>query len=334
MFGYLRFILAFNVMLSHIGIRYFGLNFGVVSVVIFYILAGFVVSHLFRNIFLPAYSSKKEAIKYFYIDRLKRIYLMYIIVSILTVLFLYFTSYAQPVYSVTKLIYNVLIIPINYYMYLDSNILTNPAWQLIPPAWSLGTELQAYILLPFMIIFFRLNFIFALISFAIYMFANLSMLHSDYFGYRFLAGVFFIFIIGSSIQRYEKRDIYFITLIYLSILIASIIFSLKAIPLGVYTKETFIGLFIGIPLVIYISKCRLYLPYNNLLGDLSYALFLTHFLGIWMLDYIGISSSKTFAYIFTLSALTIFISYILVLLIPRHHNQLHNNNPHKNQINH
>lgn len=303
-------------MLSHIGIRYFGLNFGVVSVVIFYILAGFVVSHLFRNLFLPAYSSKTEAVKFFYIDRLKRIFPMYITVSILTIIFLYFTSYAQPTYSVIKLIYNALIIPINYYMYLDSNILTNPAWQLIPPAWSLGTELQAYILLPFMIIFFRLNFVFAFISFVIYMLANLSVLHSDYFGYRFLAGVFFIFLIGTSIQRYEKRDIYFIALIYLSILIASIIFVLKATPLGIYTKETFIGLFIGIPLVIYISRKSIALPYNAFLGELSYAVFLTHFLSIWMLDHIGISPSKTFAYIFIFSVLTIFISYMLTLFLP------------------
>ena len=49
MFGYIRFALAFLVMLSHIGVRVYGLNPGVMAVVIFYILAGYVVSHLFND---------------------------------------------------------------------------------------------------------------------------------------------------------------------------------------------------------------------------------------------------------------------------------------------
>ena len=42
MFGYIRFILAYFVLLSHVGIGLAGKNIGVFAVVIFYILAGLV----------------------------------------------------------------------------------------------------------------------------------------------------------------------------------------------------------------------------------------------------------------------------------------------------
>lgn len=51
MFGYLRFTLAFLVLLSHVGVTFYTLNPGVIAVVIFYILAGYVVSHLYKDIF-------------------------------------------------------------------------------------------------------------------------------------------------------------------------------------------------------------------------------------------------------------------------------------------
>jgi peptidoglycan/LPS O-acetylase OafA/YrhL len=44
--------------------------------------------------------------------------------------------------------------------------------------------------------------------------------------------------------------------------------------------------FLGIPLVFFGSRTRIKLPYNALLGSLSYGVFLAHFLVIWILDYL------------------------------------------------
>ena len=52
MFGYLRFLLAALVMLSHLKITC-GINQGVTAVVSFYMLAGFVVTHLLTGSFNP-----------------------------------------------------------------------------------------------------------------------------------------------------------------------------------------------------------------------------------------------------------------------------------------
>lgn len=309
MFGYLRFLLAFTVMLSHIDIRVYGLNPGVIAVVIFYILAGFVVSHLYNNIY-------KGDILGFYKDRFFRIFPLYTSVLLLTLAFLLLTSFANPVYSPLKLLNNLTIIPLNYFMYIDSTILTNPSWWLIPPAWSLGTELQAYLLLPFALMFKRLKYTLIIITLTIYTLANFSIIHPDYFGYRFVVGVFFIFLAGSALQRYEKSDRFYIVVLWIAISLFAIFAYFANSFSAAYTKETYIGLLLGIPLVSLISKSKIKLPFDKFLGNLSYAVFLTHFLSIWILEYIGIPSSKTFAYILQLTSLTLFISLFAVLTAP------------------
>jgi len=186
MFGYLRFILAVFVLLSHVDVRIFNLNPGVIAVVIFYMLAGHVVSHLWNDI-IPDGRAKLFR---FYWDRILRIMPLYIYVLVITLLFLMFTGYADPRFSFFKLAGNFFVIPLNYYMVMDTTILTKPDWCLIPPAWSLGAELQAYILLPFILMNKKLKILLVLSSFTVYMLANLSIINPDYFGYRLVFGVF------------------------------------------------------------------------------------------------------------------------------------------------
>ena len=282
MFGYLRFILAIFVLISHLNVRFFSLNPGVIAVTIFYLLAGFVVSHLYNDIF----SNKKNKLLQFYTDRIVRIFTLYIIVATITIIFLLITHYGNPHFTLIKLLYNYTIIPLNYYMYIDSTILTNPKWQLIPPAWSLGTELLAYLLLPLALISKRFFYISFIITLTIYIIANMKLLNSDYFGYRFIIGVFFIFLFGSLIQ--QKKKIETLTLYMLLLIIAFFLYKYNNLS-GAYAKETLIGIIVGIPIVTYIST-KSNLIFNKTLGRLSYAIFLTHFLTIWILNYLSINS--------------------------------------------
>lgn len=91
MFGYIRFILAYFVLLSHVGIRLAGKNIGVFAVVIFYILAGLVTSKVFIKI-----APQNAQISYFVKDRFLRIYPAFFFAFALTVLFFCATSYLQP----------------------------------------------------------------------------------------------------------------------------------------------------------------------------------------------------------------------------------------------
>jgi peptidoglycan/LPS O-acetylase OafA/YrhL len=202
MFGYLRFILAFFVLISHVDVRCHGMNPGVTAVVMFYLLAGHVVSHLWDNV-LP---SGKNRLWRFYRDRVLRIMPLYLYVIGLTLVFLAVTGYGNPDYGLFRLLGNFLVVPVNYYMVLDTTILTNPSWALIPVAWSLGAELQAYVILPLILMsrFWKAGLIAG--SLIVYFLANTGGLHPDYFGYRLVCGVFFMFAAGSCIQRTGRRS--------------------------------------------------------------------------------------------------------------------------------
>ncbi|MFA6136904.1 MAG: acyltransferase [Sulfurimonas sp.] len=324
MFGYLRFALAFLVVLSHIGARFYSLNPGVIAVVIFYILAGFVVSHLYKDIFSPkapsiggTFKLDLSALLPFYKDRLLRIYPLYLFVIALTTIFLLTTSYANSNFTLTNIVTNLTIIPLNYFMYIDSTVLSNPSWWLIPPAWSLGTELQAYLLLPFALISKRVKLLLALISFIIYTAANFSLLNPDYFGYRFIVGVFFIFLLGAAIQSNKQEDRYYIITIFALIATLSLYFTFTNSFSQAYTKETFIGILLGIPLVYTLSHIKITLAYNKLLGSLSYGIFLSHFLVIWLLDSLGIAAQLSTLYILQLTTISIIISYLGVLFVEK-----------------
>ncbi|MDX9786207.1 MAG: acyltransferase [Desulfobacterales bacterium] len=320
MFGYLRFILAFLVVISHIGVRFNGLNPGVIAVVMFYILAGYVVSHLWRDI-IPA---GKGRLYRFYMDRALRIFPLYLYVALLTLVFLGVTGYARPDFSPLKLIHNVLIVPLNYYMVFDSSILRDPQWCLIPPAWSLGAELQAYLILPGIFLFNRLKILLVFLSLAVYLMACFSFIHPDYFGYRLVFGVFFMFAAGSAIQCTQQThknstlfDRRYLWLLWGVIAVLGVIFQLDDRFTLAYARETCLGLFIGIPVIYTISRCRVRLPGNSLLGALSYGLFLSHFLVIWWLDYTQYAVRCSISYIPVLTMCSLAISYAGIRIIEK-----------------
>ncbi len=296
MFGYLRFFLAFLVLISHMEIRFHGMNPGVTAVVIFYLLAGYVVSHLWDNV-LPRGPGRLVR---FYRDRLLRIMPLYLYVTGLTLVFLQLTGYGSPQYSLWRLLGNLLVVPVNYYMVLDTTVLTDPSWALIPVAWSLGAELQAYLILPLILVAGRWKSLLIAGSFIIYMLANTGVLHSDYFGYRLIFGVFFIFAAGACIQRTKSRsrhpadrvDRVLPWLLWAFVAGLFWLFTYRGLFVPGYTRETFCGLLLGIPLVILGSRTRITLPYNALLGSLSYGVFLAHFLVIWFLDCLGLTGLR------------------------------------------
>lgn len=303
MTGYIRFILAIVVLLSHIDVRINGLNPGVIAVIIFYMLAGGVVSHLWHDI-LP---EGKNKLRLFYQDRFLRIFPLYLYTASLTLIFLIVTSYGTPDYSVLSLLNNALIIPLNYYMILDSTIMTAPAWNLIPPAWSLGTELQAYLLLPLALTVKKWRITLIIISLSIYMAANLNLINTDHYGYRLLPGVFFIFLLGSYMRQWQKNNTHWQAMLAFTIVCLIYIIISHHFITSHYAQETLLGIMIGIPLLTVASHIKLKLPYSKLAGTLSYGLFLSHFLVIWMLDYAHITSSTKPSY----AMIVIFISVVI-----------------------
>jgi len=312
MIGYYRFILACLVLISHIGITIYGFNPGVIAVISFYMLSGYVVSYLF----LDKFDGKINNLYKFYIERGLRIFPLYIYIIFLSILFLLWSGYGHPHYAFYNILKNVIIIPLNYYMYIDSTILQNPKWWLIPPAWSLGVELQVYLILPFLLIFTRFRIVTFIISIFIYMFANFGILHTDYFGYRLVPGVIFIFLIGYMIYKKEKKIIRYILIgVYLLFLIIFIILYMKNMLYHPFAGETLLGVLIGLPLIYSMTSTSVRLPYNHFIGDLSYGVFLSHFLMIWINDYVKWIGTDSIWYIPYLICGSLLVSLVGILLI-------------------
>jgi peptidoglycan/LPS O-acetylase OafA/YrhL len=163
-FGYLRFFLAILVLISHLGIKLWRFDVGVIAVVLFFMLAGYVVTDLLTRVFEP----DRKLILRFYAERCLRIFPLYLYCLGLTIVFLVLTGFGNPVFDLTRLFNNVLLIPLNYFMFFDNSILQDPKIWLIPPAYSLGLELQAYFLLPIIFLSKRIRCIAAISSLSIF----------------------------------------------------------------------------------------------------------------------------------------------------------------------
>ncbi|HED35477.1 MAG TPA: acyltransferase [Gammaproteobacteria bacterium] len=322
MFGYLRFFLASLVLMSHLKINLQGANPGVAAVVSFYMLAGFVVCNLFSKIFV----SRKPIYLQFYYERALRIFPQYIFIACLTLIFLITTKYGSPKFETGTLINNILIIPLSYHMYIDSFILQKPEWWLVPPAWSLGVELQAYLVLPFIIYFKPVKVIAAAISFFIFCLASLGVIQTDYFGYKLFPGVLFIFILGVSIYKNtsekEKSDLfdeYFPPFVYMTLILLFIFLGVLKMLTHQFVRETIIGILIGMPIIIYIAKSKIKIPMNNFLGDLSYGLFLSHFLSIWTIEHYQLidRSISPYSYISGVFVISLLISIVGVIVVEK-----------------
>lgn len=315
MLGYIRLLLATVVLLSHVDVRIYSLNPGVIAVVIFYMLAGVVVTHLWHEVIADG-SGKLWR---FYRDRLLRITPLYFFAALLALLFLLGTGYGDPHYTPLALLNNLLIVPLNYYMYIDSTIMSAPAWNLIPQAWSLGAELQAYLLLPLALIYPRIRIVLFGLSFAVYIAANLTYLNADHYGYRLLPGVFFIFLIGSYLKESQNGAYRIVvpSIFFAAMVLVYLLFQWRGLFPSAYMKETLIGLIIGIPLITYAYLSSQAWLGNRLMGSLSYGVFLTHFLVIWLLDYLDIVSKSSVSYWILLLAITLFISVAGVFLVEK-----------------
>ena len=112
-------------------------------------LAGFVVCNLLLNVFEPG----RTLFARFYLERIFRIYPLFIIIALLTVFFFITTGSADYSLTFNVLWKNLLIVPTNYPMFIDSSFFNETNYSIVPISWSLGLELQAYLVLPFVVFF-------------------------------------------------------------------------------------------------------------------------------------------------------------------------------------
>ncbi|MGH8807151.1 MAG: acyltransferase family protein [Noviherbaspirillum sp.] len=277
MLGTFRLILALLVALSHANVTVSGLNPGVVAVVCFYLISGYVMTGLLRTHYPDAWR-----IPHFYLDRALRIFPQYLAMAGLTLLWFFIAGRTTPFLlqepQWRDLFANVIVVPLNYFMFNASDRFT-----LVPPAWSLGAEIQFYLLMPFLLLWRARAIAFA-IGVLVFGMAAWGTLNTDTFGYRLLPGVLIFFLLGAALYDAHDRSAARGKLVVIggvAVAIAGMLILMWHGHLSLlYNKETLLGVVIGLPALYWLGRLPQH-ALDNRLGDLSYGVFLNHFLIQW-----------------------------------------------------
>ena len=308
MFGYYRFFLAVFVLISHLDFSLQGFNIGVASVVSFYMLAGYVVCNLLTTVF----AADRTIYVRFYCERILRIYPQYFFVAFVTIVFAILSKkllYREDIFILLK---NIFIIPTNYFMFHDVSFFYEKKYAIIPISWSLGLELQAYIILPFIVFYKNIRALSSIFSLIIFTLACFGWLHTDYYGYRLLPGVLFIFNTGvilalkaNNPENLSWFDQYFPQVLYIGVIFLAIalgLFNRVNVP---HSIQVIVGILISIPIVSYLASFDKKIIFNRLLGDVSYGIFLSHYLAIWIVTFTLKIHQESHPYLFALLVLAI-----------------------------
>ncbi len=278
--GFLRLVLALLVLLSHADLRIAQLNPGVTAVVGFYLISGYVMAGLVHR-----HYQQPARMPWFYLDRVMRLAPQYLLYAGLTLVWFLWArqtnTFLRELPTAGDLLNNLLVVPLNFYMFNGSD-----AFTLIPPAWSLGAELQFYLLAPLMLLWPRVGLVLAAASFGVHALAWLGRLNTDWFGYRLLPGILWVFGVGMLLfhwHRHSPRRAAWLA--WSAPLLALAVYAwlrsrgLHAAP---YHQEVLVGWGLGIPLV-HLLATRRPGAFDQWAGDVSYGVFLNHFLLIWIL---------------------------------------------------
>lgn len=291
MLGTLRLLLAFLVAISHADVRWFGLNPGVSAVAGFYLISGYVMAGLLRR-----HYPTPSAVWRFYLDRAFRLLPAYYAVLAATVLWYLWhgplVPYLSREPSLSGWLANLLVVPLNFSMWNGAN-----RFAMIPPAWSLGAEIQFYLLFPW-IVFGRIRWLAIAASLAVFAAAFVGAIQTEWYGYRLLPGVLFMFLLGAWLHDRHDRprqpapptalqarggrhtDLAVAAILLAIVLTAALGHQADVLRLP-YNREILFGLGLTLPALHLLAR----LParrWDERAGDLSYGVFLSHFLAFWL----------------------------------------------------
>ena len=278
--GTLRLLLALAVLLSHAEVRVGFLNPGVTAVIGFYLISGYVMAGLIHR-----HYNEPSRVTRFYLDRVLRLFPQYLVYAGITLTWFAFTGtrteFLQMAPGWRDIVNNVLVVPLNFYMYTGVD-----AFTLIPPAWSLGAELQFYLVAPFMLLWPRVGVALGVLSLGVHAAALHGLLNTDWYGYRLLAGVLWVFAAGMLMfHAHRRRPAWAAVMAWSAPLLALLIYLYlrhRGLHTAPYHQEVLIGWGAGLPLLHWAGRFRAG-QWDHVAGDVSYGVFLNHFLLIWWL---------------------------------------------------
>jgi peptidoglycan/LPS O-acetylase OafA/YrhL len=282
------------------GKTFMGLNPGVVAVISFLIISGFVMTSLIERNYKAL-----EKVGLFYLDRVLRLYpqfLFYFVVSCTVIYFLLPDTPQAAELTLRNIAASLPMIPLGFYMFGAAGV------EILPPAWSLGLEMCFYLVIPFLIIY-RAQGVAFVLSVAVFMAACLGFINTDLYGYRLLPGVLFMFLCGSYLYKPQAKGLAIAagTAVAAALIFVAIMAGL--IERRPFNAEVTAGIALGVPAVYLLTKFKFHRA-DEFLGNISYGVFLNHFVvmyflrAFWPVAYDGYIVATVLALSFLLSGVS------------------------------
>jgi peptidoglycan/LPS O-acetylase OafA/YrhL len=303
--GAFRLVLAVMVVTYHAGWSPFGYSPGIVAVVCFFLISGFVTTKLIDHHYPSA-----RYIGAFYLERAARIFPQYLFFVAVTIIAAYALKIDNTFLSAErctgfKLALNLMAIPLDYYAFNSVG-----DCMLIPQAWSLGLEMTFYIVAPLVVLLPVVGQAGLFASAIVFFCAYRGMIDSDLYGYRLLPGTFFIFYAGALMAKAGRVAAITPWVVWAAAL-SMMAFSLYEGVHRFAIKEVLLGVALGIPAVFFLKDLK-FTRLDARLGDLSYGVFLSHIICIWAAQSFGLEKTTPLYWIaiFVSSFALAFAAYI------------------------
>lgn len=325
--GILRFVLAILVMLSHLSGTSYRINYGQVSVLAFYFISGWLMAMIYRRF---QQKSSRPTVDFF-IDRAIKIWPSYLLVLLSTVIFFYSTGLMQP--EPLDVLRQMALFTNGYAKMFDWGA------PMVPPAWSLGVEVQFYLIVPLLaLLSYRAKIIIAFILAAGHLAALSSprlfgefiecgppfgqglcmMISSDYLGFDLPFFIVVTFLAGNiAFERFVVRksnDPYLFVLWAVYAFCLFFLFPYRTWIRNLSTNEALFSITLFLPIclaLLVMTKDSTPSLLDRFLGSLSYPLFLCHFLALYLVNYfLGPHEVNTRAILQTI-ALSLVLSVII-----------------------
>ena len=264
--GYYRLLLAFLVVASHVGLTFGRYNPGEIAVVSFFLLSGYVMTALIDR----HYGDLRRA-GAFYLDRALRLYPQFLIYSLATIVaaeafgLRHRWMPASP--TAASALAQLTMLPLNFAERFPN--------MLLPQAWSLGLEWMFCAIFPFVLIPGK-RLLAASASALVFALAFCGKLSADWFAYRLLPGVLFVFVLGSWVRRPERKFGRGPIALGFALAVLALALALTISPERTSVCDVLIGLVFGLPAVYALARLRVAGKWDTLAGDLSYGVFLNH----------------------------------------------------------
>ncbi|MGV8953190.1 MAG: acyltransferase family protein [Cypionkella sp.] len=299
--GILRFVLAFLVMLSHLSGTAYRINYGQTAVLSFYFISGWLMAMIYARFQQKSSHPTLD----FFIDRAIKIWPSYLLVFFATVIFYYATGLMQP--EPTDLFRQMFIFTNGYGKMFEWG------YPMVLPSWSLGVELQFYLIVPLLaLLTYRVKLILAFILAGGHLLALSSsrmlgefihcgapfgrhlceMTFSDYLGFDLPFLVVVTFLAGNiAYERFIVRkssDPYLFVLWAVYAACLFFLFPYRGWIRNLSTNEALSSITLFLPIclaVLVMTKDAAPTRLDRFLGSLSYPLFLCHFLALYLVNY-------------------------------------------------